>query len=94
MCPALKEVSLVESSEALAILTKKLGLLQTVGKDAAQQWAGRTRKLLQAHILPDQAAIKAASEKFPSEFKATAYEYGSPPIAEVLAAIEALQETR
>jgi hypothetical protein len=87
--------------EALASLTKKLGLLQAVGKDAAQQWAHRTRELqapLSAkdldffdgiHLL-DQAAIKAASEKFPAEFKATSYDYGPPPIAEVLVAIEAL----
>jgi hypothetical protein len=75
--------------EALASLTKKLHLLQTVGKDAAQQWARRTREL-QAQYLPDQAAIKAASEKFPSEFRAEGYDYGPPPIEEVLAAIEAL----
>jgi hypothetical protein len=38
----------------------------------------------------DEAAIKAASEKFQSEFKPTSYVYGFPPIAEVLEAIEAL----
>jgi hypothetical protein len=87
--------------EALASLTKKLGLLQTIGKDAAQQWARRTRELQaplsaedldffdRIHLL-DQAAIKAASENFQTEFKATSYDYGPPPIAEVLVAIEAL----
>jgi len=87
--------------EALASLTKKLGLHQAVGKGAAQQWARRTRELQaplsaedlhffdRIHLL-DQAAIKAASEKFPAEFKATSYDYGPPPIAEVLVAIEAL----
>jgi hypothetical protein len=73
---------------ALADLTKKLRLLQTVGKDAAQQWVGRTREL-EAQYSLEQAAIKAASEKFP-EFKAALYDYGPPPIAEVVAAIEAL----
>jgi hypothetical protein len=78
--------------EVLVSLTKKLGLLQTEGKDAAQQWARRTRELQAQYPQDslDQAAIKAASEKFPSQFKATRYDYGSPPIAEVLVPIEAL----
>jgi hypothetical protein len=78
--------------EVLVSLTKKLGLLQTEGKDVAQQWARRTRELQAQYPQDslDQAAIKAASEKFPSQFKATRYDYGSPPIAEVLVAIEAL----
>ena len=75
--------------EALASLTKKLGLLQTVGKDAAQEWARRTRELQPQNSLL-QAAITAASEKFPSDFKATSYNYGLPSIADMLEAIEAL----
>jgi len=54
-------------------LTRKLGLLQTASKDAARKWAQRTRELAKQGKTSDQAAMTAATEVFPSEFKPINY---------------------
>jgi hypothetical protein len=71
MYVAVKEASSGQSvssvPEVLVSLTKKLGLLQTEGKDAAQQWARRTRELQAQYPQDslDQAAIASAAALSP-----------------------------
>ena len=74
---------------ALDDLTRRLGLLQTASKDAAKIWAQRTRALEKQGKTWDQAAMTAATEVFPSEFKPNSYRSESS-IEALLDAIEKL----
>ena len=76
-------------ADELDKLTRKLGLLQSVGKDAAKKWAKRTREIKAEGKTWDQAAIMAASGQFIAEFKATRYNYGDD-VEALLKVIEAL----
>jgi hypothetical protein len=75
----------------LVRLGKKLGLLTTPARDAAKQWAEKTRQHeTGGHKLGD-AAIAAARDVFHADFKATHYDHGDgDPIEELLGAIEQL----
>ena len=71
-------------------LTRKLGLKQTPGKDVMKQFAQRARELQEQGNTVDQAAMKAAAEMFPAEFKAAAYAGASDSMETLLADIEGL----
>ena len=72
-------------------LGKKLGLLTTPARDAAKQWAEKTRQYeMGRHKLGD-AAIAAARDVFHADFKVTHYDHADgDPIEELLAAVEQL----
>jgi hypothetical protein len=53
-------------------VAQKLGLSQSPGKDAMKRFAARTRELLQGRTV-DQAAMVAATEIFPAEFRPNVY---------------------
>jgi hypothetical protein len=55
-----------------ARLAQKLGLSQSPGKEVMQTFASRTRELLPGRTV-DQAAMMAANEIFPGEFRPTFY---------------------
>jgi hypothetical protein len=72
-------------------LTRKLGLLQTPGKNAMKAFAKRARTLRgEGGHSADQAAIMAANEKFPAEFRPTRYDSQGEPMETLLADIENL----
>jgi hypothetical protein len=58
---------------ALEELARKLGLTQTPSSDAAKEWASRCRELAEDGTTFDQAAIVAAKNIFPTEFRPTQY---------------------
>ena len=72
-------------------LGKKLGLLTTPARDAAKQWAEKTRQYeMGGHKLGD-AAIAAARDVFHADFKPTRYDHGdAEPIEQLLSAVEQL----
>jgi len=76
---------------ALDDLTRKLGLLNTAPKGAAQRWALETRALMWEGNTPDQAAMIAAKEVFPSEFVPTRCRSDGPSMEALVEAIEELQ---
>jgi hypothetical protein len=53
-------------------LAQKLGLSQSPGKDVMKKFAARTRELLKGRTI-DQAAMMAAQEIFPAEFRPNVY---------------------
>ena len=63
---------------ALDDLARKLGLLQTPSRDAAKEWATRCRELSGSGTTFDQAAIIAAKNIFPGEFRPTQYKHTGP----------------
>jgi hypothetical protein len=71
-------------------LTRKLGLIQTPGKDVMKQFAKRARELQEQGGTVDPAAIRAALDTFPSEFKTTNYLYHGEPMEPLLTEIEEL----
>ena len=71
-------------------LARKLGLLQSIGADAAKKWARRTREFEAQGKTSYQAAIFAAREVLPADYKDTRYNYQNDPIDELLTAIETL----
>ena len=60
---------------SLEQLTRKLDLSQSVGRDTAKKWASRVREFEAQGIKLDQAAIFAAREVFPADFKDTRYNF-------------------
>ena len=73
---------------ALDDLARKLGLLQIPSKDAALEWASRCRELTEDGTALDQAAIVAAKNVFPTEFKPIQYKHADPIIETLLDEIE------
>jgi len=71
-------------------LTRKLGLIQTPGSEAMRAFAMRVRELQKQGRTLDQAAIMAATDKFPAEFKATGYANSGEPIEPLITEIEKL----
>jgi hypothetical protein len=65
-----------------------LGLLHSPGKDAALEWAQRTREEMGKGRTADQAAMVAAANVFPAEFKPVSYNSGS--VEKLLEGIDAL----
>jgi hypothetical protein len=73
---------------ALDELARKLGLRQTPSTDAAQEWASRCRELTDDGTALDQAAIVAAKNVFPTEFKPIQYKHADTKIETLLDEIE------
>jgi hypothetical protein len=73
---------------ALDELARKLGLLQTPSRDAALEWASRCRELTDDGTALDQAAIVAAKNVFPTEFRPVQYKHADPQIETLLEEIE------
>jgi hypothetical protein len=71
-------------------LVRKLGLLQTPSTERMKEFARRARELQDQGHTFDQAAIRAASEKFTAEFKANNYDYKGESMEALLADIENL----
>jgi hypothetical protein len=70
-------------------LARKLGLLQSPGKDTMKEFVRRLRELqTQQGLTLDQAAVGAAKEIFP-EFQPTRYA-GGEPIETLIAEIDKL----
>jgi hypothetical protein len=65
-----------------------LGLLHSPGKAAALDWAQRTREEMGKGRTADQAAMIAAANVFPAEFKGVSYKSGS--VEKLLKGIDAL----
>jgi hypothetical protein len=63
---------------ALDDLAQKLGLLQNPSREAAKEWTARCRELAAGGTTLDQAAIIAAKNIFPSEFKPIQYKHTGP----------------
>jgi hypothetical protein len=70
-------------------LARKLHLLATPGTVAMKEFAALVRDLMNAGQTADQAAITAASQKFPAEFQSQLYNYQGS-IETILANIEKL----
>jgi hypothetical protein len=73
---------------ALDDLARKLGLLQTPSRDAALEWVSRCRELTEDGTALEQAAIVAAKNVFPTEFRPIQYKHADPTIETVLDEVE------
>ena len=71
-------------------LTRQMVLLQTASPTTAKQWAQKTRKLTDEGKSWHQAAIEAAREVFPADFKDTNYRYGNGSVVQGL--VEAIEK--
>jgi hypothetical protein len=77
------------SMSVLDDLATALGLLQSPAKDAAKDWARRTREAMTNGSTPDQAATIAATKVFgAAEFQTVKYRGGS--VEKLLEGIDAL----
>ncbi len=65
-----------------SLFVRKFGLLQAPGVALMKQLAKRTRELRGENESADGAAMRAANEIFPSEFKPA--QYAGPPTIDVL----------
>jgi hypothetical protein len=71
-------------------LAKKLKLKQTPGKGVMKEFAKRVRALQGEGHSADQAALRAANDKFPAEFTPNHYDSQGESMETILSDIEEL----
>ena len=80
-----------DKSDVANRLARKFKLNQTPGDDVMKDFGKRIRELNSGGVTVDQAAMKAALEKFPAEFVPTNYNSQGESMEDILADIEKLK---